>query len=334
VAGLQADEASVTPLLRDRGIFPVELFPGVEDLDESELLLEALQDHFPGRVLDEPPARPLESRGEPSGREGDAGVSYIRVGNLGKAMAWIQRGLTQSVALIDLRYVHASLDDSIALGALLAGSDELAFDLVGQYGPADGPGLSDRLTVANHDPDAGGATVIVLTNNLTSGPLEAVLAELQANRRILIVGTRTAGLTATHRRIPGNPGWYAVSGEIRPDSTGSLIGIGIDPAIQVETDPEAEAAAYAGFDPERPLSTILEQAVEKERFDEARLLEEFTRGGPVSRIQATPDTVVEDSELQPEPVEPGPIDHTLRSAFYVIEGMRALGRIDTPNERE
>ena len=128
LAGLCADEASVTPLLRDRGIFPVELFPGVEELDESELLLEALQDHFPDRILDEPPARPLESQGEPSGRDGDAGVSYIRVGNLGEALTPIKRGLDQPVALIDLRFVHANLDDSVALGALLAGPDELAFD--------------------------------------------------------------------------------------------------------------------------------------------------------------------------------------------------------------
>lgn len=326
-AGLRAEEASVAPLLHDRGIFPIELFPGVDELDESELLLEALQGRFPGRILDVPPARPLESQGEPVGREGDSGVSYIRVGNLGSAVPWIERGLTETVALIDLRYVHANLDDSITLGTLLAGSDTLVFDLIGQYGSAEGLEPSDRLTVSTDTPLADETTVIVLINGLTSGPLEAVLAELQAKGRILTIGARTAGHTATYRRIPGYPGWYAVSGEIRPVTAGSLIGVGIDPAIQVEEDPEAEAAAYARFDPERPLSTILEQAVEKERFDEARLQEEFTRGGSAASSRQTADPESDDAEAQPDATEPELTDHALRSAFFVIEGMRALGRI-------
>lgn len=334
---LWSDEASVPPLLHDRGIFPIELFPGVDELDEHELLLEALQAHFPGRVLDESPQRPLENDAEPTGRESDSGVSYIRVGNLAAALPWIERNLTESVVLIDLRFVHGSLENSIALGSLLAGGDELAFDLIGQYTSGSGFEVTDRLVVSTDVTRSGQVTVIVLINGLTSGSLEAVLAELQAKQRILTIGTRSAGLTATYRRIPAHPGWYAINGEIKPVSTGSLVGIGLDPAIPVNVDSDDETVAYAGFDPERPLNTILEQAVEKERFDEARLLEEFSRGArpAPSRQPIEPgmDLTNADSEDLPESIEPQPIDQALRSAFYVIEGMRALGRIDVPIER-
>lgn len=328
---LRADEGSVPPLLHDRGIFPSELFPGVDELDESELLLEALQNHFPGRVLDESPPLPLENDGEPTGREGDSGVSYIRVGNLGAALPRIERNLNESVLLVDLRFVHGAMEDSIALGSLLAGDAALGFDLIGQYARGSEFAETDRLVVSTETAPSPGATVLVLINGLTSGALEAVLAELQANNRVLTIGTRSAGLTATYRRIPAHPGWFAVNGEIRPESTGSLVGIGLDPAIQVDVDPDDETVAYADFDPDRPLNTILEQAVEKERFDEARLLEEFSRGGRPTPSSQPNDTAiggpVADPEEDSEIIEPQPIDRALRSAFYVIEGMRALGRI-------
>lgn len=326
-AALRADEASVPPLLHDRGIFPIELFPGVDQLDESELLLEALQIHFPGRVLDESPPRPIENTGEPTGREGDSGVSYVRVGNLGAALPWIERNRSESVLLIDLRFVHGTLDDSVALGSLLAGPSELSFDLIGGYADASGLEETDRLTVSTDAAQPGESTVIVLINELTSGALEAVLAELQAKRRILIIGSHTEGLTATYRRIPGYPGWFAVSGEIRPASTESLIGIGLEPDIPVEVDPDDEAVAYAVFDPEQPLGTILEQAVQKERFDEARLLEEFSRRGAPAPLTQPAEPDPDGPEARSEPLEPQPIDQTLRRAFFVIEGMRALGRI-------
>ncbi len=325
--GLTAAEETVGPILHDRDLFPEELFPGVEELDESELLLEALQHHFPGRVLNTPPLNTLDSQGEPTGRESDAGVSYIRVRNLSAALPWIERGLGDSVVLIDLRYVKSDLVDAIALATLLAGEEKLVFDLLGQYATTAGMKESNRLIVATDEPSSGNPTVIVLTNRETSGPLEAILSELQAHRSIMIIGTRTAGLTAAFRRVPGNPGWYVISGEIQPASEGSLVGSGLSPDIQVEVDADDESAAYAGFDPNLPLNTILEQAVEKERFDEAHLLAEFSRIGSVQPLPQPTEPVDEEAAETGAETHSRPIDQALRRSFYVIEAMRALGRI-------
>ena len=73
-------------LLQDPNLFPSELFPGLDELDESELLLESLKQHYPGRVLDQSPPEFREQAGDPIVQLGTGGVTYIRVLNLSAAL--------------------------------------------------------------------------------------------------------------------------------------------------------------------------------------------------------------------------------------------------------
>ncbi|MEZ5278175.1 MAG: hypothetical protein R3F07_17470 [Opitutaceae bacterium] len=325
IPSIRSDEGPAVPVLSDPDLFPAELFPGLEQLNESDLLLEGLHQHYPNRLLDHPPPELIPTEGDPLLREKDGGVDYVRVRGLSTALPSIQAALDEPVALIDLRYVHADLETAIALGALLARNDRLVLDLIGDYATVAGMEATDRLTVQTEPADSSTSLVIVLVNEETGGPLEAVLAELQSRHRILSIGRTTAGLTATYRPLPGFPGWHAISGEIRPASLGSLVGIGLQPSIPVDAEAATEKEAYDRFDPEKPLQTVLEQSIEKERYDEARLLREFPHPDTAAVPRPTARTTPTENETDNPP--PPPVDQSLRRAFYVIEGMRAFGRI-------
>ena len=215
------------------------------------------------------------------------------------------------------------------MGSLLLRRGELDFELIGDYATASGLGETDRLKVGTDTPGSAQCLILALVNERTSGPMEAVLAELQAGRHLMTIGRPTSGRTASYRSIPGFPGWYAISGEIRPASAQSLVGTGLRPFIRVETDDEDERIAYDGFDPDRPLTVLLEQAIEKDRFDEARLIRDFPHSSGFPTTPRMPPVTAstgagEDEASAPEPE---PVDEALRRAWYVIEGMRAFGRI-------
>jgi hypothetical protein len=309
-------------LLQDPNLFPSELFPGLDELDESELLLESLMQHYPGRVLDRSPPEFREQTGDPIILSDTGVITYIRVLDLSAALPAIEESLSGSIALIDFRFVSAAVEPSLNLGSILVGPGKLTLEIIGDYGVESGIGDTDLLTIRSDDSAAEQAVVIVLTNGMTSGPLEPVLSELQAARRIIGIGMRTAGRTATYQSIPSYPDWYTISGEIRSDADGSLVDCGFTPAILVDATAEEDLAGYQGFDPGRRLSATLEQAMEKERFDEARLQREFSRS--VEPSNPTTDGGTESGD--PDEV-PAPTDPVFRHAFFVIEGMRALGRL-------
>jgi len=309
-------------LLQDPNLFPSELFPGLSELDESELLLESLKQRYPGRVLDRAPQELQEQDGDPIVQTGTGGITYVRVLNLSAALPAIKESLKGSIALIDLRYVSGGFKPSLNLGSTLVGPGKLTLEIIGDYGVESGIGATDVLTVQSDGSPPHPAVVIVLTNLMTSGPLEPILSELQAAQSIIGIGMRTSGGTATYRSIPGYPDWYTISGEIRSGTDGSLVDTGFSPAILVEATPDEDLAGYKGYDPNRPLSAVLEQAMEKERFDEARLQREFSQSAATS---AQPPKGETESEASGE--EPTATDPVFRHAFFVIEGMRALGRL-------
>jgi hypothetical protein len=309
-------------LLDDPNLFPIELFPGLNQLDESELLLESLKQRYPGRVLDRVPPELQELDGAPTVLKGAGGITYIRVLNLSAALPAIDQSLDGTIALIDFRYVAAAIQPSLDFGSTLVGSKNLTLEIVGNYGVEYGIGDTDVLTIQSDNFAPRSAVVIVLTNGATLGPIEAVLAELQAARSIIGIGMRSAGHTATYRSVPGYSNWYTIRGEIRSRAAGSLVEFGFTPAILVEVTPEQDSDGYRGFDPDRPLDNVLKQAVEKERFDEARLQRQFSN----SPEPITPGLSSETEPKDPD-VEHGAFDPVFRHAFFVIEGMRALGRL-------
>jgi hypothetical protein len=309
-------------LLQDPDLFPSELFPGLQELDESELLLESLKQHYPRRILNQAPRVLQEQDGDAIIQTGAGGVTYVRVLNLSAALPDIRESLTGSIALIDLRYVYGPFEPSLNLGSTLVGQGELNLGIIGDYGVESGIGSTDALTIRSDESTPHPAVVIVLTNEETSGPLEPILSELQAAQSIIGIGMHTAGQTATYRSVPGYPDWYTISGEIRSGADGSLVNSGFNPVILVDATPEEDLAGYNGYDPNRSLSAVLEQAMEKERFDEARLQREFSQSADTS-------IPLPSGEIDPEILdeEPSATDQVFRHAFFVIEGMRALGRL-------
>ncbi|MDR3228407.1 MAG: hypothetical protein LBT53_03195 [Puniceicoccales bacterium] len=86
--------------------------------------------------------------------------------------------------------------------------------------------------------------VIILVNGGTSGPIEAMLADLQARGRVLLVGLPTAGNTLCYTPLEKHPGWWSVSGEVRSAvADHSLAGIGAEPSVRVKFPKEAALPA-------------------------------------------------------------------------------------------
>lgn len=254
-------------------------------------------------------------------------ISYIRVRRLKNDLENIKTALAHPGLVIDLRYVHGDRNETIRLGQVLARR---------QVALATANAANEGDIVIDPNPDrAADQVTLVVVNGGTSGPLEALLDALQAQGDVLLVGTRTAGDTGMFRRPESGPGWQVIYGDLRRRGGPTLLDVGVEPGLKVETKAAEEEVAYLGFDGGTTLTDLLDAPVEKARFDEERLLQQFdeshpddgaARRRPAPRAAESEDgenTASEEDEAAAEV----PFDRSLHRAISTLVALEALGKL-------
>jgi hypothetical protein len=260
----------------DRTLFPSELFPGLERYSRDELLLRGLAAQYPGRVVYEAPASspavtpetgPTPRRVRTATLPG--GIEYIRCYANGDDEVPVPVPSSDS-RIIDLRYFSTGTASVTACARLCEKLIGVApgFNAQGKYPLGEVPKssatepkravpLTPKITVHVESgglPASAVPRVFVLVNHATSGPIEAMLDDLQERGKIILVGSATAGRTAALAALKGHPGWQIIVGEIqlahprvqRPKRNPelSIVGIGVQPEVHVHATPQMELLAW------------------------------------------------------------------------------------------
>lgn len=233
--------------------FSPELFPGLAGRSPEDIRLAGIAALNPGRLLSAEPkvVRPVvpESR-RTRAAELPRGGAYLRLYTLDASSVGERAGKTPLVA--DCRYLATGpedLDACLSLGGALAGGVPPKLAVRGDY-PA--PSLP-----AAGVAEPARAPVLVIVNRLTSGPLEAVLAALQADGKIFLIGGATAGETGVFKPVENHAGLWAISGEIFPVGGKSLVGAGVTPKFPVKVSPEEEFLSWQFVERGSPLAGVL-----------------------------------------------------------------------------
>ncbi len=233
---------------------------------EQELIWRGLASLYPAKVLTAPPptftghspAPPLEA-------DLPRGVTYLRIYDPAQAVNELEAVENPQKLILDLRFCATPAPLS-----LLTLMEELG---------ADQP-------------------LIVLVNARTAGQLEVQLANLQADKKILTVGTPTAGQTGTYMPIPGLDGFYVLTSELLTADGQSLLGQGLTPSVTVETDPQTDYLAYHLVERGTPVEAVLQM-----------------------QLHAPPET---DGEAAPA-AEDTPMDAILQRGVDVIVALQVMG---------
>jgi hypothetical protein len=315
----------------------VRYFPDRPEEPADEAGWAELARAFPNRVK-HMPAQPAAPQTPPVATriEVRPGIAYVRVRNLANDLDAIQDALAQPRLIIDLRYIHGELAESLRLGTLIARRD-LAIEPRATDAPQPEPATTARRPA--------GQLTLCLVNRGTSGPIEAVLDALQGAGDILLVGTQSAGDTGFFRTADQAPAWRVIADDYRRENGPSLLDVGVTPALFVETTPDAEDAAYIALDAGQPVADLLDAPVRKSRFDEARLQQQFAEIHPkVGKLPVptpSPATPLVPPESEPQtpdadtppgsatpatslpgvdskPVPPTPFDRSLQRAVSTL----------------
>lgn len=215
-----------------------ELYPGLQEKSGDEIALAGLAALYPGRILQTPP---------PTTSSATAGKKPLQATFAGNIAYWrfyqISSALPEPASppralIVDLRYLQTRPDqtiDCLNFSAQVFGVTP-RLKTLGDY-----PLPTPSLATAEKTP----ARIIVLVNHKTSGPIEAVLADLQARGKTILVGTASAGQTASYQPFENRPGWWRASGEIQTETLPtSHVGTGVIPQMQVAASPENDLLAW------------------------------------------------------------------------------------------
>ncbi len=139
--------------------------------------------------------------------------------------------------------------------------------------------------------------------------------------------------TALAGRSPNNPLFILVSPATPPvldpvisaspaltlGAAGSLPA----PKVVVQTDATTDRRAYDALDAGTPLAKLISGKIEKERFDEATLVQEFKNGNPDAEPPPTPDPTVAPTAGTLD--KPAPLtDRVLQRAVHLHRALLAL----------
>lgn len=97
------------------------------------------------------------------------------------------------------------------------------------------------------------------------------------------------------------------------------------PKITVNTAPETDRAAYDAFEHGTPIATLISGKIDKDRFDEATLVQEFKNGNPDPESPA-PATHAETKSTEPHEKTAALTDHVLQRALHLHRALLALRR--------
>jgi hypothetical protein len=100
------------------------------------------------------------------------------------------------------------------------------------------------------------------------------------------------------------------------------------PKVTVQTDAAADRRAFDALETGTELSKLITGRLEKERFDEATLVQEFKNGDHEAAPPATPNPTAPKPEAGPAKETPpsAPIDRVLQRALHLHRALLALRR--------
>ncbi len=97
------------------------------------------------------------------------------------------------------------------------------------------------------------------------------------------------------------------------------------PKVVVQTDATADRQAYDALDAGTPLAKLISGRIEKERFDEATLVQEFKNGNPDAAPLPPPDPTAPKPAGATEKEPPAPlVDRVLQRAVHLHRALLAL----------
>jgi hypothetical protein len=241
----------LTPLsdfnLEDEILFPPSFFPGIETLPDHLIMLEGLAALYPGKILKELPLESGQEVRPPKIEPLPRGITYARVYHLSGDLSGLIERIDDAPLIIDLRFVDSDLENALAFGRLLGLHMPVRLEARGNYltPPMQ---VSDLVIEKTDTPQSRDMPILILTNDGTTGPLEAVLDAVQAQNEIITVGTPTGGHTGRYHEIAVDPPYYVIAGEIRAAGRSSLVHHGFRPEIDVPVDSARDYRAYYAFE--------------------------------------------------------------------------------------
>ncbi|MDR2512969.1 MAG: hypothetical protein LBD01_04150 [Puniceicoccales bacterium] len=248
--------------IEDRALFPPELYPDLGSHTNDEIFLAGLAAVYRGRVVRKPPAAKLAAKIPPRNAMSvklSNDIEYIRCYAGGKVPEPKERA-----RIIDLRCFKADIQ-SVAectqlLERLIGATPRVSAQ--GDY-PLGAVVLPSAAALSPQQPGPAQNTpatalCVILVNKGTSGPIEAMLADLQSAGKVILVGSVTAGDTANYTPFKEYPSWLRIAGELQSaSSTQSFVGKGVEPRVSVNIGFEKDLGAWLrvenGVSPETAL---------------------------------------------------------------------------------
>ncbi len=231
-------------------------FSGLKELPDYEILLRGIGALYPGTIISEPPEDPELNHRPPGVKRLKRGITYIRVYGLQADLTPIIEYLSKPAVVLDLRNIHSDLEGTISFGHLLSANETKKLQLLGTFKDKTELDL-DPAEKAEANDETRPFPLIILVNRGTKGPLEALLDGIQALDEFILIGASTAGQTAVYSKLDNTP-YYIISGEIRPPSGESLLNIGLQPEIDVSTNPLQDTRAYYAYEKGVDIETLVD----------------------------------------------------------------------------
>jgi hypothetical protein len=239
------------------------LFPSLRDYSDEAIRLHGLAALFPNHVLFEEPQLETTSESRVAARVEDLprAIKYIRLYRLDEAKSVLAEFQTHSALILDVRFLKSNHTAVDTLSGFATAKQAKTLTTVGTV-PADLSTSGEASSTVRDSP------VIVLCNRETAGPFEAVLHQLQAAGAIIAVGEPTAGRSGFYRKASANA--WILCGEVRPDSDTSLVGVGFEPRIRLESDAKENYLSYHLYEAGTDILQLLRNEDSSSDSDPAR----------------------------------------------------------------
>jgi hypothetical protein len=239
------------------------LFPALSDYGDEAIRLHGLAALFPNHVLFEEPQLETTSESRVAARVEDLprAIKYIRLYRLDEAKSVLAEFQTHSALILDVRFLKSNHTAVDTLSGFATAKQAKTLTTVGTV-PADLSTSGEASSTVRDSP------VIVLCNRETAGPFEAVLHQLQAAGAIIAVGEPTAGRSGFYRKASANA--WILCGEVRPDSDTSLVGVGFEPRIRLESDAKENYLSYHLYEAGTDILQLLRNEDSSSDSDPAR----------------------------------------------------------------
>jgi hypothetical protein len=128
---------------------------------------------------------------------------------------------------------------------------------------------------------------------------------------------------------PATPAVLAAVISQSPGLTLGVAGAAPAPKIVVKSDAATDRRAYEAFEAGTPVDQLISGKIEKERFDEATLVQEFKNGNPDAEPPPAPDPTA--PKADDVPAKPAVlIDRVLQRAVHLHHALLALRRPGSP----